>query len=170
MARPDTPHDPSPHAAQALRGRLDGAGLRVGVAFAPYDRAIVDPLLDGALAVLREAGVADDGRSVVEVPGAVELPLAAAALIDAADVDAVVTLGAVVRGATDHYDYVCDMVARGVERVALDTGRPVAFGVLTSPTRELALARAGGEAGNKGAEAAEAAIRMADLLRRLPHG
>jgi 6,7-dimethyl-8-ribityllumazine synthase len=150
---------------ERIDGRSDGAGLRVGLVAARFNDLIVDRLLDGALMALRSHGVADDDIVVVRVPGAVEVPLLAQALADRDDVDAVVALGCVIRGATSHYDYVCQMVASGITRVTLDASKPVIFGVLTTETLEQAFDRAGGKLGNKGAEAAVAAIQTASALR-----
>jgi 6,7-dimethyl-8-ribityllumazine synthase len=149
---------------ERIDGRSDGAGLRIGLVAARFNDLIVDRLLEGALMALRSHGVADDDLVVVRVPGAVEVPLLAQALADRDDVDAVVALGCVIRGSTSHYDYVCQMVASGVNRVMLDTSKPVIFGVLTTETLEQAFDRAGGKLGNKGAEAAVAAIQTATAL------
>lgn len=154
------------HAAVLAEPPLSGDGLRVGVAVSRFNDAVTGPLLDGALAALADAGVSD--VTVVSVPGAFELPLAAQALLGAdGPVDAVVLLGCVIRGETPHFDYVCDQAAAGAQRVALDTGRPVAFGVLTTDTLDQAMARAGGAVGNKGADAARVAVEMAMLRRSL---
>ncbi len=155
--------------AARVAPRLSGEGLRIGIAVSRFNDAITGPLLDGARDALADLDVAD--VTVVSVPGAFELPLAAQALLDPAradgPVDAVVLLGCVIRGETPHFDYVCDQAAAGAQRVALDTGRPVAFGVLTTDTLDQALARAGGAVGNKGAEAAVVAVEMAMLLRQI---
>ncbi len=144
-----------------------GAGLRLAVVAARWHSEIADALLDGALRAAKDAGVASP--TVVRVPGAVELPVVAAAL--AADHDAVVALGVVIRGGTPHFDYVCQSVTAGLTRVALDTGVPVGFGVLTCDTVEQARDRAGlpssGE--DKGREAAFAALTTATVLRELRH-
>jgi 6,7-dimethyl-8-ribityllumazine synthase len=149
---------------ERIDGRSDGAGLRIGLVAARFNDLIVDRLLEGARMALLSHGVADDDIVVVRVPGAVEVPLLAQALADRDDVDAVVALGCVIRGSTSHYDYVCQMVASGVNRVMLDTSKPVIFGVLTTETLEQAFDRAGGKLGNKGAEAAVAAIQTATAL------
>ncbi len=150
-----------------IEGGPDGTGLRVAVVASRFNDFITRSLLDGALDTLRRHGVADDAITVAWVPGAVEIPLVAQRIAANGAVDAVVTLGAVIRGATSHYDYVCSMVASGVQRASLDTGVPVIFGVLTTDTIEQAIERAGTKAGNKGAEAAAAAIEMATLLGKL---
>jgi 6,7-dimethyl-8-ribityllumazine synthase len=143
---------------------LDASGLRIAVVVGRFNRHITEPLLDGARRVLTAHGVTDP--TVVWVPGAFELPLAAQRL--AGDHDAVVALGAVIRGDTPHFDFVAGETAAGLMRVGLDTGIPVVFGVLTTDTLEQAEARIGGSAGHKGEEAAVTAIEMAALLARLP--
>lgn len=153
-----------------IEGRLDGAGLRVGLVAARFNDLIVDRLLEGALAALRAHGVDEHDVVVARVAGAVELPVVAQALADRDDIDAVVALGCVIRGSTGHYDHVCAMVASGVARVALDAAKPVAFGVLTTDTLEQAFDRAGGKLGNKGAEAVAAAIETAHVLRGVRAG
>ncbi len=150
---------------ERIDGSADGAGLRVGLVAARFNDLIVDRLLEGALGALRQHGVDDDDLVVVRVPGAVEVPLLAQALADRDDIDAVVALGCVMRGSTSHYDVVCSMVASGVTRVTLDAAKPVIFGVLTTENLEQAFDRAGGKLGNKGAEAAVAAILTATALR-----
>ncbi len=150
---------------ERIDGRADGAGLRVGLVAARFNDLIVDRLLEGALGALRQHGVDDDDLVVVRVPGAVEVPLLAQALADRDDIDAVVALGCVIRGNTGHYDVVCSMVASGITRVTLDAAKPVIFGVLTTENLEQAFDRAGGKLGNKGAEAASAAILTATALR-----
>ena len=150
---------------ERIDGRADGAGLRVGLVAARFNDLIVDRLLEGALGALRQHGVDDDDIVVVRVPGAVEMPLLAQVLADRDDIDAVVALGCVIRGSTGHYDYVCSMVASGITRVTLDASKPVIFGVLTTENLEQAFDRAGGKLGNKGAEAAAAAILTTTALR-----
>lgn len=150
---------------ERIDGRADGAGLRVGLVAARFNDLIVDRLLEGALGALRQHGVDDDDIVVVRVPGAVEVPLLAQVLADRDDIDAVVALGCVIRGSTSHYDVVCSMVASGITRVTLDASKPVIFGVLTTENLEQAFDRAGGKLGNKGAEAAAAAILTATALR-----
>ncbi len=153
-----------------FEGSLVGDGLRIAVVVGRFNDLVGRRLLDGALDALRRSGVAEGDVDVAWVPGAVEIPLAARRLAASARYDAVVTLGAVIRGATSHYDHVCSMVASGVARASADSGVPVIFGVLTTDTIEQALERAGTKAGNKGADAARAAIEMATLLRGLPDG
>lgn len=149
------------------RARPDGHGLRVAIAVARFNHEVTERLLDGALTALREAGVADEHLTVAEVPGAFELPLACRWLAATQRYDAVVALGAVIRGDTDHYDYVCSAATDGLLRVTLDAGLPVAFGVLTCDDEEQAMARAGGAQGNKGADVALAALEMVRLRQAL---
>lgn len=149
-------------------GSLRGQGLRVAVVCGRFNELVTVRLLAGAMDGLARHGVDEASVTVVWVPGAFEIPLAAARLAGSEEVDAVVCLGAVIRGATGHYEHVAGQCAAGVQRAQLDTGVPVIFGVLTTDTTEQALERAGGKAGNKGFEAAAAAIEMADLLRQLP--
>jgi 6,7-dimethyl-8-ribityllumazine synthase len=142
---------------------LDGSGLRIAVAQATFNERITKGLLDGALQAIRAAGAEAD---VVEVPGAFELPLVAQRLASD-NYDAIVAVGAVVLGETDHYDHVAHRASEGLMRVALDTGVPIAFGILTARRPEHALSRAAPGPGNKGAEAANAAMQTALLLRDL---
>ena len=150
-----------------FEGSADGSGLRIGIVVSRFNDFISKRLLDGAMDALRRHGVTGDAVDVTWVPGAVEIPLAAKAMTENGGYDAIVTLGAVIRGATSHYDYVCSMVSSGVERVSLESNLPVIFGVLTVETIEQAIERAGSKAGNKGAEAASAAIEMATLMPQL---
>jgi 6,7-dimethyl-8-ribityllumazine synthase len=143
---------------------LDASGLRVAIIVAEFNEDITERLLEGALECLSKNGVPDEHRTVVRVPGAFELPLAAQRL--SSSHDAVIALGCVIRGDTPHFQFVSDAATYGLQRVALDTGVPVAFGVLTTDDRAQAEARAGGEHGNKGFDAAQTAIEMALLLRR----
>ena len=155
-------------AANEYSGALRGTGLRVGVVCSRFNDLVTDRLLSGALDCLVRHGVDEASVVVAWVPGAFEIPLAAAKLAGSGEVDAVVCLGAVIRGATGHYEHVAGQCAAGIQRAQLDTGVPVVFGVLTTDDAEQALERAGGKGGNKGFEAAAAAIEMADLLRQLP--
>lgn len=152
---------------QAIEGGLSGAGRRFGVVASRFNGAIVDLLVEGALDCLRHHGVDDDAVRLVRVPGALEIPLALEALAGAGEVDALVALGVVIRGETSHFDHVCTRASAGISRVSLERRLPVGFGLLTCETSEQARERAGGKAGNKGWEAAQAALEMADLLARL---
>lgn len=149
------------------RARPDGHGLRVAIAVARFNHEVTERLLEGALTALREAGVDGQHVTVAEVPGAFELPLACRWLAATQRYDAVVALGAVIRGDTDHYDYVCSAATDGLLRVTLDAGLPVAFGVLTCDDEEQAMERAGGAHGNKGADVALAALEMVRLRQSL---
>ena len=148
-------------------GTLAGEGLRVALAVARFNDFITRPLLEGATGALRRHGVADDAVDVVWVPGSFELPLVCRRLAGSGRYDAVIALGAVIRGATAHFDLVAGECAGGLQRAALDTGVPVVFGVLTTDTIEQAIERAGTKAGNKGVDAAVTAVEMATLLRQL---
>ncbi len=147
--------------------RLDGQFLRIGIVAGRFNDAIVRNLVDGAVDSLVRHGVGDDDIQLVWVPGAFEVPHATRLLARSGTVDAVICLGAVIRGATPHFDYVAGECASGVSRVVIDTGVPCIFGVLTTDTIEQALERAGTKAGNKGADAAVAAIEMANLTKLL---
>jgi 6,7-dimethyl-8-ribityllumazine synthase len=149
-------------------GRLDAAGLRVAIVASRFNETITRQLLEGALSGLRRCGLDEAGTTVAWVPGAFELPLAAQRLAASGEFDAVIALGAVIRGATAHFEHVAGQAATGLSRAALDTGVPVVFGLLTTDTIEQAIERSGTKAGNKGFDAALAAIEMADLLRQLP--
>jgi 6,7-dimethyl-8-ribityllumazine synthase len=141
---------------------------RFAVVAARFNSLVVEPLVAGALDALRRHGVPDDAVDVVRVPGSFEIPLVAQRLAGSKRYAAVICLGAVIKGDTDHYDFVAGEAASGVARAALATGVPVIFGVLTCDTLQQALDRAGGKAGNKGAEASLTAIEMVNLLRQLP--
>ena len=155
---------------QVIKGQLRGDGMRIGIVCGRFNDLITERLLAGALDALQRHGVADEAVTVMWVPGAFEIPLGAKALAASGDYDAVITLGAVIRGATGHYEHVAGPCASGVARVGLDTGVPVVFGVLTTENIEQAIERAGTKAGNKGAESAVTAVEMVDVLRRLPAG
>jgi 6,7-dimethyl-8-ribityllumazine synthase len=147
--------------------QLDASGMRFGIVVARYNRDVCEKLLDGAERTLRDHGATDDHVTVAWVPGAFEVPLVAKHLAHGRHVDAVICLGAVIRGDTPHFDYVAGECAAGIMRVALETDIPVVFGVLTTDDVEQAMARVGGDAGHKGEEAALAAIEMVALLRQL---
>jgi 6,7-dimethyl-8-ribityllumazine synthase len=151
-----------------FEGHLGGAGLRFAVVASRFNEAIVGRLVEGALDGLRRHGVDESRVDVAWVPGAFELPLVAQKLAVSGLYDAVVAVGAVIRGATGHYDFVAGQCAAGIQRVQLDTGVPVVFGVLTTDTIEQAVERSGAKAGNKGFEAAATAIEMANLMASLP--
>ena len=148
-----------------FKGEPAGDGLRIGVALARFNQAVTDRLLAGALEALAKHGVAEDAIDVATVPGAFELPLCAQRMAATGRYDALVCLGAVVRGETPHFDFVAGEAARGLSDVARAHDLPIGFGILTTETMEQALARAGGDRGNKGYEAAITALEMVQVLR-----
>ena len=150
---------------QEIRGSLEGDGLRVAVVVSRYNETVTKGLLQGALDVLGECHVHTDDVTVVHVPGALELPLMCSLMAGSGEYDAVIALGAVIRGETDHYDYVCTEVTRGCGLTSLDFGVPVAFGVLTCENLAQARDRSTAPAKNKGCEAARTALEMANVVR-----
>ena len=150
-----------------LQGGMSGEGLRVGIVVATFNEFITSKLLDGAQAALARHGVRNDDVSVASVPGSFELPLVAKKLAESGQHDAVICLGAVIRGETDHYEHVAGEAAKGIANAGLNSGVPVIFGVLTTDTLEQAINRAGGKQGNNGYGAGLAAIEMANLMRAL---
>ncbi|MBO8177346.1 MAG: 6,7-dimethyl-8-ribityllumazine synthase [Bacillus sp. (in: Bacteria)] len=152
---------------RVLEGHLVGTGVKVAIVVSRFNEFITSKLLSGAEDALKRHGVNKEDVTIVWVPGAFEIPLAAKKLAESQKYDAVITLGTVIRGATPHFDYVSNEVAKGVANVALQSGVPVIFGVLTTDTIEQAIERAGTKAGNKGWEAAVNAIEMANLYREL---
>jgi 6,7-dimethyl-8-ribityllumazine synthase len=148
--------------------RVDGAGMRIALVVARFNRHITEELLAGARSALAGLGVASDDVTVAWVPGAFEIPLVAKKLASSKTCDAVVCLGAVIRGDTPHFDYVAGEAASGLQAVALETGIPIVFGVLTTDTEQQARDRIGGCEGHKGEEAAVTALEMVALLRALP--
>ena len=152
---------------RAYEGKLVAEGAKIGVVAARFNELIVAKLLSGCRDVLLRHGVREEDLSVAWVPGAFEIPLIAAKMAKSGKYDAVIALGAVIRGSTSHYDYVCAEVSKGIAAVSLESGVPVLFGVLTTDTIEQAIERAGTKAGNKGADCAEAAIEMVNLIRVL---
>ena len=151
---------------RTIEGDLQGQGVKVAIVVSRFNSFITDRLLEGALDALRRHGVEEKGITVVRVPGSFEIPLGVRRAAGQ-KVDAVIALGALIRGGTPHFDYLSAEVTKGVAHVMLDTGIPVAFGVLTTDTVEQAIERAGTKAGNKGAEAAQTALEMASLLRKM---
>ena len=151
-------------------GKLTGKGLKIGIVVARFNEFITSKLLSGALDVLKRHEVSEDDISVAWVPGSFEIPLVAKKMAESKKFDAVICLGAVIRGATTHYDYVCNEVSKGVAQVSLQTGVPAIFGVVTTENIQQAIERAGTKAGNKGSDAAVSAIEMANLLRNLNEG
>ncbi len=150
-----------------IEGHLHAEGKRFALVLSRFNSLITEKLLDGATDCLKRHGAEDDKLSQVWVPGSFEIPLAAQRLARRDDVDAVICLGAVIRGDTPHFDYVAAEVSKGVAQTALHTGKPVIFGILTCDTIEQALNRAGTKGGNKGWDAAAGAIEMVDLFQRL---
>ncbi len=150
-----------------LEGNLLAPTLKVGIVAARFNEFITSKLISGALDALRRHEVPEQNIDLAWVPGAFEIPLAAAKLAKSGKYDAVICLGAVIRGSTTHYDYVCSEVSKGIAQVSLQTGLPIMFGVLTTETIEQAIERAGTKAGNKGFDCAMGAIEMVNLLRTL---
>ncbi len=150
-----------------LEGSLNGDGLRVAIVVAEFNDFITSRLLEGALGGLAAHGVRDDDVTVASVPGSFELPLISAKLASSGQHDAVICLGAVIRGETDHYQHVAGEAAKGIANASANTGIPVIFGVLTTDTVEQAINRAGGKQGNNGYGAAIAAVKMANLARAI---
>jgi 6,7-dimethyl-8-ribityllumazine synthase len=154
-------------AKQALTGEVDGTGMRVAIVCGRFNDLITNRLLDGALGALGVHGVVEDDVAVAWVPGAFEIPVAAKAFALTGRYDAVIALGAVIRGDTAHFEYVAGPCAEGIQQAALETGLPIVFGVLTTENLEQAMVRSEPEGDNKGEEAARTAIEMVDLLRRI---
>jgi 6,7-dimethyl-8-ribityllumazine synthase len=150
-----------------IEGKLDAKGLRVGLLVSRFNSFIGDRLVEGAIDALLRHNAEKEDINIVRVPGAYEIPPAAKKMAESGRYDAIVCLGAVIRGATPHFDYVSAEVSKGVASVSLDSGIPVAFGVLTTDTIEQAIERAGSKAGNKGFDAAMAAVEMANLYKAL---
>jgi 6,7-dimethyl-8-ribityllumazine synthase len=153
--------------AKHFEGHLVGTGLKVGIVVGRFNEFITSKLLSGALDALHRHGVEQDDVEIAWVPGAFEIPLVSKKMADSGSYDAVITLGTVIRGSTPHFDFVCSEVAKGVAATSFQSGVPTIFGVLTTDTIEQAIERAGTKAGNKGWEAATAAIEMANLTKQL---
>jgi 6,7-dimethyl-8-ribityllumazine synthase len=147
--------------------KLDATGLRFGIVVSRFNNFITERLLSGAIDALKKSGAAKADIEIVDVPGAFELPLAAKKLAAKGEYDALIAIGCVIRGETSHYDYVCSETARGLQLAQMDTGVPIIFCVLTCETQEQAMARAGGDHGNKGFDSGLAAIEMARLSQKL---
>ena len=150
---------------KVLEGKLTAEGLRIGIVAARFNEFITNKLVSGAIDALTRHGASAENMTMAWVPGAFEIPLAAQKMANSGKFDAVICLGAVIRGSTPHFDYVSNEVTKGVAHVGLQTGVPTAFGVLTTDTIEQAIERAGTKAGNKGFDAAMTAIEMANLLK-----
>jgi len=153
--------------AQVFEGKLLGEGLKFGIVISRFNEFITKKLLEGALDALGRHGVKDTDIAVAWVPGTFEVPVVAKKMASSGKYDAVICLGAVIRGATPHFDYIAGEVTKGVAQVGLSTGLPTIFGVITADTIEQAIERAGTKVGNKGFDAAEAAIEMANLLHSM---
>ena len=148
-------------------GKLVSRDIKIGIVAARFNEFIVSKLIGGCEDTLLRHGVKEEDISLAWVPGAFEIPLIAGKMARSGEYDAVIALGAVIRGSTSHYDYVCAEVSKGIAAVSLDSGVPVLFGVLTTDTIEQAIERAGTKAGNKGADCAQGAIEMVNLIRKL---
>ena len=152
---------------QVKEGKLIGSGIKVGIVVARFNEFICSRLLGGAYDALKRHGVADDDITTAWVPGSFEIPLIAQNMAESGKYDAVICLGAVIRGATSHYDLVCNEAAKGIAQASLKTGVPVLFGVITTENIEQAIERAGTKAGNKGFDVATSAIEMVNLIKEL---
>ncbi len=153
--------------SQIFEGNLDGRGLKVGIVASRFNGFIVEHLLRGAREGLRKCGVAEGSVDIAHVPGALELAFAAGAMADSGKYDAVICIGCIIRGATNHFDLVCAETAKGVSQVSAATGVPAIFAVVTSDTIEQAIERSGAKAGNKGYDGALAAVEMATLIKKI---
>lgn len=152
---------------QTIEGKLSAQGLKFAIVASRFNDFITSELIGGALDCLNRHGAEEDNIAIYKVPGAFEIPLIADKLAAKSDIDAVICLGAVIRGGTPHFDYVCAEVSKGVAHASLNHSKPVIFGVLTTDSIEQAIERAGTKAGNKGWDAAMAAIETADLMRNI---
>ena len=152
---------------KTFEGKLVSSNIKVGIVVARFNEFITSKLLSGAMDGLLRHDVKEEDIQVAWVPGAFEIPLIASKMAKSGRYDAVICLGAVIRGSTSHYDYVCNEVSKGIAAVSLETGIPVMFGVLTTENIEQAIERAGSKAGNKGSECAEGAIEMVNLIREM---
>lgn len=152
---------------KVLEGIYEGKGLKIAIVASRFNEFITNKLINGAEDCLLRHQVADDDITLAWVPGAFEIPLAAKKLAETGDYDAIICVGAVIRGSTSHYDYVCAEVSKGIANVSLETGMPVLFGVLTTDTIEQAIERAGTKAGNKGYDCAMSALELANLIKKV---
>ena len=155
---------------KTFEGKLVSENIKVGIVVARFNEFITSKLLSGAMDTLIRHEVKEENIQVAWVPGALEIPLIASKMAENGKYDAVICLGAVIRGSTSHYDYVCNEVSKGIASVSLKSGIPVMFGVLTTENIEQAIERAGSKAGNKGSECAEGAIEMVNLIREIQKG
>ena len=152
---------------KTFEGKFNGKGLKIGIVAGRFNEFITSKLVGGAVDILKRNEVEEEDIHIAWVPGAFEIPLITKKLIDTGKYDAIITLGAVIRGSTPHFDYVCAEVSKGVAQLSLQNGIPVIFGVLTTNNIEEAIERAGTKAGNKGAEAAYGAIEMINLIKSI---
>ena len=152
---------------RVIEGVYRGEGIKIGIIASRFNEFITSKLVSGAKDCLTRHGVADDDISVAWVPGAFEIPVIAKKMAASGKYDAVICVGAVIRGATSHYDYVCNEVSKGIAAVSLETGLPVLFGILTTDTIEQAIERAGTKAGNKGTDCAMSALEMINLIKSI---
>lgn len=150
-----------------LEGNVIGQGMKIGIVAARFNEFIVSKLLSGAVDGLVRHGVEEDDITAAWVPGAFEIPLMAEKMVQSGKYDAIICVGAVIRGSTSHYDYVCNEVSKGIAQVGLKSGIPVLFGVVTTENIEQAIERAGTKAGNKGYDCALSAIEMVNLMRQM---
>lgn len=153
--------------AKLLEGNYTGKGLKIGIVASRFNEFITSKLIGGAMDVLRRHETQEDDITIAWVPGAFEIPQVAKAMAESGKYDAVICLGAVIRGATTHYDYVCNEAAKGIAQAGMQTGVPIMFGVLTTENIEQAIERAGTKAGNKGADCAMGALEMVNLLKQI---
>ena len=152
---------------RTLEGKFNGKGLRIGIVAGRFNEFITSKLVGGAVDVLKRNDVNDEDIDIAWVPGAFEIPLITKKMAESKKDDAILTLGAVIKGATPHFDYVCAEVSKGVAQISLQTGLPVMFGVLTTNNIEEAIERAGTKAGNKGSDVAFGALEMIDLIKNI---
>ena len=152
---------------RTLEGKFNGKGLRIGIVAGRFNEFITSKLVGGAVDVLKRNDVNDEDSDIAWVPGAFEIPLITKKMAESKKYDAILTLGAVIKGATPHFDYVCAEVSKGVAQISLQTGLPVMFGVLTTNNIEEAIERAGTKAGTKGADVAFGALEMIDLIKNI---
>ena len=155
---------------KTYEGNISGKNLKFGIVVARFNEFITSKLLDGALDALKRHDAAEENISVVWVPGAFEIPLVAKKMASTKNFDAIICLGAIIRGATTHYDYVCNEVSKGIAQVGLQIGVPTIFGIVTTENIQQAIERAGTKSGNKGFDAAISAMEMANLLKQMAKG
>ncbi|UCC43752.1 MAG: 6,7-dimethyl-8-ribityllumazine synthase [Candidatus Zixiibacteriota bacterium] len=150
---------------RTYEGKMDASGLKIGVVVSRFNSLLTAKLLEGALDCLVRHGAVQEDIAVAHVPGAFEIPYAAAKMVQSNEYDAVICLGAIIRGDTPHFDYIANEASKGIARMAIDSGLPVVYGLVTTDTLDQAIERAGTKAGNKGYDAAESAIELVNLYR-----